>query len=125
MSDKILEGIPEDRKFDAGEISFDIDFDDLFFDEERDIDRYDIKKQETIRYRQDTKERRRLSQWVRCVVSAWLFCVMAVVFLKGGGILEVSDTVASVLLGTTTVNILGLAYIVLKGLFPESNFRNR
>jgi hypothetical protein len=32
-------------------------------------------------------------------------------------LLELSDTVMSVLLGTTTLNVLGLSFIVLRGYF--------
>lgn len=75
---------------------------------------------EVDRYVQDTKERRLLSHWVIGVVSVWLGLVMLVLMLNGKCGITLSDTVLCVLLGTTTLNILGLAYIVLKGLFPES-----
>jgi hypothetical protein len=47
--------------------------------------------------------------------------------MTGFLVVDISDTVLCVLLGTTTINILGLAYIVLKGLFPEKtscSFKN-
>ena len=72
------------------------------------------------RYEQDTQERKLLSHWVMVVVTAWLGIVIVALIINGIGIIKISDTVACVLLGTTTLNILGLAYIVLKGLFPES-----
>ena len=82
---------------------------------EFDRDKYDIGE----RFRQDTNDRKILTRWVICTVSVWLGLVIILLFCIGRG-LEISDTVACVLLGTTTLNILGLAYIVLKGLFPES-----
>jgi len=72
------------------------------------------------RFIQDTRERKTLASWVRWVVSIWLGLVMLILLLNGACAIKISDAVAGVLLGTTTLNILGLAYIVLKGLFPES-----
>jgi hypothetical protein len=88
-----------------------------------DIDRLDVKKQNALkheRYRQDTNERRLLSHWVIWVVSTWLFLTVLMLGLNRLLCLCLSDVVCCMLLGTTTVNILGLAYIVLKGLFPNS-----
>jgi len=39
--------------------------------------------------------------------------------LGGSGIFEFSDVVLSVLLGTTTANVLGLGFIMLNDLFPK------
>ncbi len=71
------------------------------------------------RYDQDTKERKLLSHWVIIVVSLWLLFVLAILSLNRLLELKLSDTVLCMLLGTTTINILGLAYIVLKGLFDR------
>jgi hypothetical protein len=85
---------------------------------EEDVD----KKLANKRFEQDTKERKLLSHWVVWVVSVWLFLVIGVLILTGCcRCVDISDTVLCMLLGTTTINILGLAYIVLKGLFPESH----
>lgn len=57
-----------------------------------------------------------LIHWMTAVVSLWLLfvvCLMIAAFRVYG----LSDTVLCMLLGTTTVNVLGLATIVLKGLF--------
>jgi hypothetical protein len=87
-----------------------------------DIDHLDIRKQKLglDRYRQDTDERKLLSHWVVIVVSSWLFLTLLVLAFNHPWCLNLSDVVCCMLLGTTTVNILGLAYIVLKGLFPEN-----
>jgi hypothetical protein len=87
-----------------------------------DVDNLDIKTQERLileRYEQDTKERKLLSHWVIIVVSAWLFLTVSILALNHPLCLKLGDAVCCTLLGTTTVNILGLAYIVLKGLFPQ------
>lgn len=85
-----------------------------------DTDSFGLKSQESIRYRQDTKERRLLSHWVIVVVSVWLFLTIAILALNRLLRFNLSDTVCCMLLGTTTANILGLAFIVLKGLFPNN-----
>jgi hypothetical protein len=84
------------------------------------IDNYDLDKQKSFRYNQDTKERKFLSHWVVLVVSIWLFWVIFILIFNEL-LLNLSDTVICMLLGTTTINILGLAYIVLKGLFNSDN----
>ena len=83
-----------------------------------------LKKQESIRYGQDTEERKLLSHWVIWVVSVWLFLVLATVILNEPLCLKIDNSVSCMLLGTTTINILGLAYIVLKGLFGDSPKNN-
>jgi hypothetical protein len=88
-----------------------------------DIDNFDIERQKILileRYGQDTKERKLLSHWVIIVVSAWLFITVFILAFNRLLRMELSDTVCCMLLGTTTANILGLAFIVLKGLFPEN-----
>jgi hypothetical protein len=40
--------------------------------------------------------------------------------LQGYGCIKLSNSVMNVLLATTTLNVLGLAYIVLEGLFGKS-----
>lgn len=89
-----------------------------------DIDNLDLKGQQEAlkghRYKQDTKERKLLSHWVICVVSIWLFLVISTLICNSLLSIGLSDTVCVTLLTTTTINILGLAYIVLKGLFPSN-----
>ncbi|MDR1459617.1 MAG: hypothetical protein LBI60_05330 [Bacteroidales bacterium] len=87
-----------------------------------DFDNLDINRQKSLaleRYKQDTDERKLLSHWVIWVVSAWLFFTLLILAFNHPWCLGLSDAVCCMFLGTTTVNILGLAYIVLKGLFPE------
>jgi hypothetical protein len=87
-----------------------------------DIDESDIEDQKlkSRRYRQDTDERKLLSHWVIWVVSTWLGITVLILVLNHPLCLKLSDAVCCMLLGTTTVNILGLAFIVLKGLFPDN-----
>lgn len=76
------------------------------------------------RFKSDTNWRCRLSWWVIIVDSAWLTAVLLILtFNKWIGL---SDIVLITMLGTTTLNVLGLAFIILKGLFGiELNHNNR
>lgn len=70
------------------------------------------------RFKNDTNWRCRLSWWVIGVDSVWLTSILVILFLNTQYI-QLSDSVLLMLLGTTTVNVLGLAFIVLKGLFGD------
>lgn len=88
-------------------------------DELKSIDNDSLDEQERIRYQQDTHYRSILSWWVIIVVSIWILVTIIISLLEGLEILKLSVTAFSTLLATTTANILGLAYIVLKGMFPS------
>ena len=81
------------------------------------IDDMSLREQKKVRYGQDTKYRSYLAIWVMWVVSVWLLCVIAIIGLCGFGTMHLDGTVLVTLLATTTVNVLGLAYIVLRGIF--------
>lgn len=70
------------------------------------------KKIENNGLSQDILHRKILVFWVMGIVSLWLLAVLYIIVWR-----ELSDTVKITLLTTTTVNILGLPYIILKGLF--------
>ena len=98
---------------------FRVDYDNSMREQKRDsdIDVWSLKKQEYNRYRQDTEERKLLSHWVMWVVSVWLFLVLFAIVFNKLLCFKIEPSVSLMLLGTTTVNILGLAFIVLSGLF--------
>lgn len=104
---------------DLFEILSEIDQDTL---QDQDIDSDDLNLQEkrykNERYRDDTKNRSKLTTWASWVVSIYLGVVLLILIFNHHCIC-LSDTVLSVLLGTTTLNVLGLMYIVLKGYFQE------
>lgn len=78
-------------------------------------DRY---KLENEKLKDENSQRRTLVIWMMFVVSIWLFITALIVFVqlcKG----SLSSTVLCTLLSTTTVNVLGLAVIVLRGLFNK------
>jgi hypothetical protein len=70
------------------------------------------------RFQSDTLDRKWLAEWATAAVSLWLFSVLLILINKVH--LELSDAVIITLLGTTTLNVLGLTYIVLKGHFRVS-----
>jgi hypothetical protein len=76
----------------------------------------DLKRAQTARYKSDTNDRKWLAEWSATVVSIWLALVLGILACNYDKF-HLSDTVLNVLLGTTTLNVLGLTYIVLKGHF--------
>ena len=91
-------------------------------DFDSDIDSDDIKIQSikltAKRFASDTKDRKWLAIWTAALVTLWLVAVMVVLMYNNKGF-HLSDPVLLMLLGTTTVNVLGLSYIVLSGHFPK------
>lgn len=75
----------------------------------------------------DTKARRRLEKWVKWVIAAYLVLVLALAvfsrvyadFISPRNEPLLSDTALITLFSTTTVNIIGLGFIVLRGHFPQ------
>lgn len=84
-----------------------------------DIDTSSLKEQEKQRYAQDTKYRKHLTQWVMHIVPLWLIGILFITCMCASTVWHLSDIAISALLATTTANILGLAYIVLRGMFPQ------
>nr|DAN54646.1 MAG TPA: hypothetical protein [Caudoviricetes sp.]DAR74232.1 MAG TPA: hypothetical protein [Caudoviricetes sp.] len=91
-----------------------------------DIDSDDLKLQrkmkelEVEKFDSDIKDRKWLAKWSAFVVSIWLILVVVILFLNKC-LLNLSDAVLMTLLGTTTLNILGLSFIVLRGHFGTTN----
>ena len=82
-----------------------------------DVDLLSLDEQEKKRYGQDTRYRKILAHWVMSVVSLWLLLVLLVITFNKIWCLNISESVCITLLATTTVNVLGLAFIVLNGIF--------
>lgn len=81
------------------------------------------------RIMEDTNARRRLEKWARNTIIIYLLIVFLLVLLNGMSQIVwpehfdkhgfITDTVMTVILSTTTINIIGLGVIVLKGHFPN------
>lgn len=87
--------------------------------DQMDIDEMSMSKQKVRRYWQNTAYRRYFSLWVMLIVPVWLILVFVLVVLCSFNICVLDNSVLNTLLATTTANILGLAYIVLRGMFPQ------
>lgn len=87
-----------------------VDFDSMSIPEQ--LDYYKLN-----RYRANTVSRNYLSIWVAGVVSLWLIGVFWLLLHNEKDQYCLSDTVLVTLLGTTTLNILGLPLVILRGLF--------
>lgn len=95
---------------------------DLVVSKDKDIDARDLFTQAKLsRYYQNTDARLDLKEWAKKVVTWSLVVVGLILFMTGFNCLTLSAPVLITLLGTTTLNILGLAFIVLKGHFPQDD----
>lgn len=95
---------------DAAAMADDIDAVDLEYQQYK----WDVLKQD--RFKSDSKDRVWLAEWSTAVVSIWLFLVF-MVLISNSNTLHLTESVMNMLLGTTTLNVLGLMYIVLRGHF--------
>jgi hypothetical protein len=86
-----------------------------------DVDKLDKEDQYSERFRQDTKQRKVLVRWMMWVVSIWLAIVLFCTIVGNILCLNMDKQVLITLLATTTINVLGLANIILKGLFGHKS----
>lgn len=91
----------------------DIDSDDINFQKE-------IRKLGVKKLGSDIEDRKWLAKWSACIVTIWLVVVITILVTNNYYSLYLSDAVLITLLGTTTLNILGLSFIVLRGHFSSS-----
>lgn len=75
---------------------------------------------ESKRYDSDTKDRKWLAIWTASMVSLWLILVLLILTFNEKWLICLSENVLITLLGTTTLNVLGLSFIVLRGHFASS-----
>lgn len=72
------------------------------------------------RVTENTSARKRLERWAKRVIVAYLLIVLLLVVASSNRyipLMGISDTVMITILSTTTVNIIGLGLIVLRGHF--------
>ncbi len=79
-----------------------------------DPDSMSMARQQGVRYSLDTELRVKLVNWTMWFIPVWLILVLLAV-----SVCDISDGVKIALLGTTTVNVIGLPLIVLRGLFEQ------
>lgn len=67
--------------------------------------------------KQDRDERKKYARWTYYIISVWLLMILFLVF--NSSLLKLSDAVLITLVSTTTINIIGLAFIVNRYLFNK------
>ena len=77
--------------------------------------------QYNLRFKQDTEQRRLLVIWMMWVIAIWLLATLFIITFNKPFCFDISDSVLTVLLATTTANVLGLPFIILKDLFWRGN----
>lgn len=79
---------------------------------------------------ENTKARRRLEKWSLKIISSYLLIVLMVVLLcyiqipPLKGVIQIPESIMIAILTTTTVNIIGLGLIVLRGHFLANDKSN-
>ena len=80
---------------------------------------------------ENTKARRRLEKWSLRVIASYLLIVLCIVIAcyinvgkDGNHIIEIPPEIMITILSTTTVNIIGLGLIVLRGHFLANDKAN-
>ena len=71
------------------------------------------------RYEKDTKTRTRLAYGTSIFIEVYIICVCVLVWFTGLQKIKLSNPVFMTFLSTTTVNVLGLMYIILSGMFKK------
>jgi hypothetical protein len=74
-------------------------------------------------YRQDTGERKKYAGRFFLLSCAWILTITTILLLQGFGRLwfpfKLSEPIILATIGSTTVNVLGILYIVANYLFPK------
>lgn len=81
---------------------------------------------------ENTKARRRLEKWSLRVIASYLLIVFGIVvcnyvyipFFAGHGTIDIPHPIMITILSTTTINIIGLGLIVLRGHFLANDRTN-
>ena len=70
---------------------------------------------------QDIAERKIYAKYFFRLACSWLFIITLILLLQGLGLwnFKLQDNVVLALIGSTTVNILGILYVVANYLFPK------
>lgn len=78
-----------------------------------------LKQEELDSLKQDREQRKVFSYVIFGFVCVYMVLVLGAVILDGASFIDVSDGVLITLLGTTTIDIIGLFAIVARYLFPK------
>ena len=71
---------------------------------------------------QDIQERKKYAHRIFCLICSWLSAIFLLLILQGFGPhsrFKLSDSIVLAAIGSTTVNVLGIFYIVTHYLFPQ------
>lgn len=81
---------------------------------------------------QDIEERKKYGNRIFWFSMSWVVCIVTIILADGIELpkvesvsFDISETVLLALMGTTTVNILGALFIVMRYLFPQQNKRHQ
>ena len=107
----------------------------IHFEEIRNISAADLNQAKTLemavkeaahyfdtKQKQDNLFRQKITYWwILATVTVWLMMIVGVVFLIGFGVMtHLSDGAIITLFATTTANVIGMLWLVIKYLFKSS-----
>ena len=75
------------------------------------------------RYKDNSELRRGLAIMFTLTINGWLFVVFLILLINSQT-LKLSDSVLIALLTTSSANVLGMMYVILKNLFPNGKDKN-
>jgi hypothetical protein len=90
----------------------------LFSDNQSNWDS-EFKKIEMREHMQNISERKRYANRGFIFLICWLVVVVTILILNGTGVLHLSDTILSALVGSPVIYIFGFHYLVLRYLFEN------
>lgn len=88
-------------------------------DEFNKLHKQQFEEEQLALLKENRKHREKLIQWCKWLATIYLSIILLIVFFLGFELIKLSDWVMIAVLTTTTANILGLMYIILKGLFKS------
>lgn len=76
-------------------------------------------REELGRIKTENEIRSRLTKRFSIITVCWIVLILGVVIFSGLGLLKLSNSVLIALISTTTANVFGFMYVVVKYLFNE------
>ncbi|MFV0948318.1 hypothetical protein [Campylobacter jejuni] len=84
----------------------------------------DLNKKQAEQYLKIAEDKHKLAinyfQYTSWFIMTYIIAIVIIVILIGFSILKYDNYVINIFLGTTSINIIGLGYIAMRWLFPNS-----
>jgi len=90
----------------------------LSWREQQEKERNEVELEEL---KQNLRERKKYAFWLFVALCFWLLAILGILVLQGFSVcgFTLSEPVIIAALGTTTINVIGLFFVVVKYIFPS------